>query len=143
MVQHQGIDVYLAPFSDINERYQQHDVPLNSPAFTNDPNEVYIQAVDGERFSIVVDLLKDFDAKCAGHLKIAYAIDQPVDGSVATSCPSLPVLQATRPMGTNLKGRKMLSETTKKVNGIWCRCGVAFASLKIGNIPCCPKLSCH
>lgn len=51
MVQNQGIDVYLAPYSDINERYQQHEVPIGSPNWTGDPNEVYIEAVDGERFT--------------------------------------------------------------------------------------------
>jgi hypothetical protein len=143
MVQHQGIDVYLAPYSDINGRYEQHAVPLGSPAFTNDPNEIYIEAVDGERFTVVVDLLKDFEMKGARHLYLSYEIDQPVGGSATSRYNSLPVLRASQPAGTNLKGRDMLSVLSKKVGGIWCTCGFTFATLKIGKCPCFPKSSHH
>jgi hypothetical protein len=138
MVQNQGIDVYLAPYSDINGRYQQHAVPLGSPAFTEDPNEVYIQAVDGERFTVVVDVLKDFDMKGAKHLYCTYEIDQPINGSGSGHCNSLSTIRASQPRGTNLKGRDMLSSFMKKVDGVWCRCGMTFTSLKIGNRPCFP-----
>lgn len=63
MVQDQGIDVYLAPYSDIRRRYPEHAVPTTSRSFSGKPDEVYIEAVDGERFVIVVDLLEGFDAK--------------------------------------------------------------------------------
>lgn len=135
MVQNQGIDVYLAPYGHINERYEQHAVPLGSPAFTNDPNEVYIEAVDGERFMIVADLLKDFDMKGATHLYFTYKIDQPVGGSATGLCSSLSDLRAGKPTGTNLQGRDTLSELTKKVNGNWCDCALTFASLEIGDSP--------
>jgi hypothetical protein len=29
--------------------------------FTGSPNEVYIEALDGEDFTVVIDLMKDFD----------------------------------------------------------------------------------
>ena len=89
MVQNQGIDVYLAPYSDINGRYEQHAVPLGSSAFTNDPNEIYIEAVDGERFTIVGDLLKDFDMKGAEHLYFTYEMDQSRGSSRRIHCLSL------------------------------------------------------
>jgi hypothetical protein len=61
MVQTHGIDVYLARFADIDDRYikdrfREHPVPANSPKFTSNTNEAYIEAVDGERFAVVVDL---------------------------------------------------------------------------------------
>jgi hypothetical protein len=76
MVQNQGIDVYLAPFDDYTRRYQQHTVPAASPNFKNDSNEVYIEAADGERFLVMVELLKDFDAKGGTHLSIEYEVDE-------------------------------------------------------------------
>jgi hypothetical protein len=44
--------------------------------FTSDANEVYIEAVDRERFIIVVDLLNDFDIKGSSHLRIQYHMEQ-------------------------------------------------------------------
>jgi len=135
MVQDQGLDVYLAPFGNINERYQQHAAPLESPSYTGDPNEVYIEAVDGERFMIVIDLLKDFDMRGAGDLYLRYKIDQPRGGGTTGCCRSLSTLKASQPTGTNLKGREALSVLTKKVDGVWSKCGIIFASLKIGISP--------
>jgi hypothetical protein len=76
MVQNQGIDVYLAPFSDQTKPYPQHGIPVISPNFTGDPNEVYIQAVDSERFVILVDFMQDFNMYGAEHVKIKWEIDQ-------------------------------------------------------------------
>jgi len=56
MVQDQGIEVYLAQFSDIANRYKEYPVPTASPSLTGDANEVYVEAPDGERFMIVVRL---------------------------------------------------------------------------------------
>lgn len=139
MVQNQGIDVYLAPCSDIDKRYQQYDVPALSPNFTGDPNEVYIQAVDGERFMVVTDLLKDFDMKGAGHLYFTYEIDQSRNGTGRGSYSTSSQLQSSIPKGTNLKGRSVLNTYHKKVDGTWSKCGFTFASLVIGKSPATPK----
>jgi hypothetical protein len=132
MVQNQGMDVYLAPFSDISERCEQHAVPLGSPAFTNDPNEVYIEAVDGERFIIVGDPLKDFDMKGAEHLRLNYEIDQSRGSSGRVDCLSLSELNDGTPQGTNLQGRWSRGTTTRKVDGAWSKCGFVFATLETG-----------
>jgi hypothetical protein len=58
MVQSHGIDVYLVQFGNPDKRYPEHTIPRTSPAFTRDPNEVYVEAVNGERFVVVIDLLK-------------------------------------------------------------------------------------
>jgi hypothetical protein len=135
MVQDQGLDVYLAPFGNIVNRYEQHAVPAGSPNFTGNPNEVYIEAVDGERFSLAVDLLKDFDMKGATHLRILQEIDQARNGSGRVTYESSEALKSHRPGETNLKGRHVLDTTSRKMNGAWSRCGFVFASLVMGNIP--------
>jgi hypothetical protein len=75
MVQDQGVHVYLAPFGNIKGRYRGYAVPVDSPVFTGDPNDVWIEAVEGERFIIVVDSLKDFDPKASKALRIRSKIN--------------------------------------------------------------------
>lgn len=128
MVQDQGFDVYLAPFSDITKRYPEYTVPANFPVLTRDANEVYIEAVDGERFVIVVDLLKNFNARQGKMLVIGYD----ADGEKCTSNVMLNELLITKPRGSRLKGRKVLSSTARKVDGRWVACGFAFAPLRMG-----------
>jgi hypothetical protein len=136
MVQDQGLDVYLAPFGNITNRYQQHSVPAGSPNFTGDPNEVYIEAVDGERFIIVTDLMKWFDMKGATHLCITYDIDQARGASGRACYRSLTELEARRPVEMRLKGRQILESTSRKMDGAWSWCGFVFASLVMGNASC-------
>jgi len=132
MVQDQGLDVYLAPFSDTTKRYQQHTVPAGSPNFTGDPNEVYIEAVNGERFMVVVDVMKDFDMRSGTHLSIAYELDQNRGSSRINSDKSLPDLQKGLLGEPDLKGRDILEETTRKVDGEWLDCGFTFCCLETG-----------
>jgi hypothetical protein len=129
MVQYQGLDVYLAPFGDITRRYQHHTVPAASPDFTGDPNEVYIEAVDGERFILVVDVMDNFDKKDCKHLRIEYKIDQDAWSEVHESWCDL--IKHT-PEVSRVKGRRTLEESTMKVNGDWVDCGFAFSSLTMG-----------
>jgi hypothetical protein len=135
MVQDQGLDVYLAPFGNINERYQQHAVPEGSPAFTGDPNEVYIEAVDEERFIIVANLLEDLETKGATHLQFNHEIDQARDASGTTTCMSLTELERQGSKHMNLKGRHTMATTIRKVDGAWSRCGFVFAFLVMGTFP--------
>lgn len=72
MVQDQGIEVYLALFGDITRRYKEYPVPATSPGFTGNPNEVYIEAVDGERFVIVADTWKLSDVKEGRYIHHAF-----------------------------------------------------------------------
>lgn len=130
MVQDQGIDVYLAPYSDTSKRYPEHAVPTTSRAFSGNPNEVYIEAVDGERFVIVVDLLDDFDAKGSERLKINYNIDGV--GYSGTSNYSK-LAKGTRKQA-RLQRRQIADSEVKKVDGRWVKCGYTFAQLKMGNI---------
>jgi hypothetical protein len=133
MVQNQGIDVYIAPFNNINRRYPQHGVPTISSNFTGDPNEVYIEAVDGERFIVVLDLMKDFNMYGADHLHIKWEMDQDhgVNGRIRFY--TLSDLASHVPRGTSLKGRTKFETRCRKIDGDWMKCGFVFAALNIGN----------
>lgn len=133
MVQSQGIDVYLAPFSDITKRYPEYAVPIDSPAHTNDPNEVYIEAVDGERFAIVVDLLEHFDRQQSKMLKISVI----VDGDICSAAYEYNELGQMKLGDTPIKGRDVTTWTKRKIDGRWVKCGLIFAPLEIGTI--CPS----
>lgn len=135
MVQNQGIDAYLAPFADITKPYQQHGVPTASPAFIGDFNEVYIEAVDGERFAVVVDLMEDFDMHGAEYLCIVIHLDQD-RGKDAHSChATLSKLEAGVPRATALKSRSIHSTINRKMDGSWMTCGFTFKPLVIGKYP--------
>jgi hypothetical protein len=135
MVQNQGIDVYLAPFSDLTKPYLQHSVPRASPNFTGDPNEVYIEAVDGERFGVVLGLMKDFSMYGAEHLYVQWEVDQDRGASRRVSHYTLPELEGGKPRGSALKGRCTYKTITRKTDGVWMQCGFAFAPLNIGKGP--------
>jgi hypothetical protein len=128
MVQDQGIDVYLAPHSDTTKRYPEHAVPSTSPVFSSNANEVYIEAVDGERFVIVVDLLKDFDAKGSKNLKIDYGIDG--GGTMGQSSYPQPAKCVRK--HARLRGRDIAETEVRKIDGRWVRCGYTFAQLNMG-----------
>ena len=79
MVQQQGIDVYLAPFGKVDQRYPEHAAPFSSSDATANSKEVYIEAVDGERFVVLVDLGMDFDAKGSPMIKVRYGLGSSPD----------------------------------------------------------------
>lgn len=125
MVQHQGIDAYLAPFGHIRKRYPEHAVPTTSPVFPGNSNEVYIEAVDGERFVIVVDLLKGFDTKGSKMLKINHTIEGGGNGQ-HMSYSELAKRARRRP---SLQGRDVAASEVKKIDGRWVKCGYTFAPM--------------
>lgn len=135
MVQHQGIDVYVAPHAAINKRYPEHAVPVTSPAYTGDPNEVYIEAVDDERFVVVMDLMDSFDPGDTEAVQITYLIDHD-DELHNGECTNrtLSTLKASRPRGYDLKGRYIYQDTHRHVGEEWFKCGFTFASLQMGTV---------
>jgi hypothetical protein len=115
MVQHQCNDVYLAPFGNPEGRYREYAAPVDSPVYTGDPNEVWIEAVDGERFVIVVDLLNGFDPKGSKALQIHRRVN---DGSYS-SVQDYPLLRWCVPDGVDLQGRYKRDTEARKVDGRW------------------------
>jgi len=136
MVQNHGIDVYLARFADIDDRYikdrfREHPVPANSPKFTGNTNEAYIEAVDGERFVVVVDLGEDFDAKGSARLWIECFID-----GEFMSKQVIPDVQLREgvPRESTLQGRYTNEHTNLHLDRKLVKCGYAFSPLLTGTL---------
>lgn len=128
VVQHQGIEVFLAPFSDISERYPEHAVPNTSPAFSSEPNESSIEAVDGERFVVVDDLLEDFGAEGSKMLKINHNIN----GRLTTTQRNYTTLSMRTRTSRRLQKRDTFESEVNKISGHWMKCGLTFAQLETG-----------
>lgn len=133
MVQDQGLNVYLAPARDFNKPYPQLVPREGTSSFITDPNEVYIEAVDDERFVVIIDLLKDFDFKGAKDLRFLCELD---DSQGTTGCAGLGDLEdfeSRVPEGSSLMGRHLFTEMTRKVDGTWSDCAITFGRLETGN----------
>ena len=74
MVVVNGIDAFVRRKED-GKRYDEYTIPLDSPKYTGEPNEVYIKAVTGESFEIVVQLTANFDFQGCGAVQVACTID--------------------------------------------------------------------
>ena len=133
MVQDQGLDVYLVPFSDMSKRFRQHVLPTTSPSFTGDRNEVYIEAADDVRFAIVVDLLPHFDFKGFKHLRIIYELDGASGTIGCATYRDFKGFRYERPRRSPLQGRYTFSSVTHQVGGDWSNCAFSSGSLKTGN----------
>jgi hypothetical protein len=129
MVQDQGINVYVVRYSD-GSRYIEYPIPTSSPSFTSNHNEVYIEAVDGERFVVVVDLKHDYDAKGGDRLIIRTRFDETVEAWRHSYGP----LSEHVPTESSLKGRCIIEETDRYINGSLVKCAYTFAPLKIGTL---------
>lgn len=131
MVQDQGIDVYLAIFSDNSKRYKECSVPTTSPSFTGDANEVYIEAVDGERFVVVVDTWQKSDVEGNERLKISCQIDSVDDSTGPWECGFAHRWMA--PFGSTMEGRYVHSDCQRQIQGQGkVNCGYVFVPLQIG-----------
>ncbi|KAI7245347.1 hypothetical protein KC343_g1467 [Hortaea werneckii] len=87
------VEAFIRPL-DSNIRYRELKAPPSSPMYTGNPNECYIQAVDGEQFVMVVNLGENFDSqgydavrvdiKIDGRLLLCYSFNAPPRGSAYT-----------------------------------------------------------
>ena len=120
MVKQQGIDVYLAPFGKTDQRYPEHPGPANPTSTTPNSKEVYIEAVDGERFVLVVDLTNDFNAKGSPMLRINYGLDSLRDLTGQWNMSSIYTYKELSKDALNmagLKGRTVVPCQIKKIGG--------------------------
>jgi hypothetical protein len=131
MVRHQGIDVYLAPFSDINNRFREYPVPATSPKSTNDASEAYVEAVDGERFVVVVDLGEEYEAKGSARLWIECFID---GGFMSKQVSPYVQLKEAVPRESALRGRYINERTDLHIAGQLVRCGYKISPLRMGTL---------
>jgi hypothetical protein len=133
MVQSHGIDVYLAPFGNPDTRYPEHTIPRTSPASTRNPNEVYVEAANGERFIVVVDLLKDFQDR--GSETICY--QRKFDEVYSQDYLKYGSLKLNMPEGSEMRGRHIDSQGVRKIDGRWSKCGYVFGRLETGESCLC------
>jgi hypothetical protein len=131
MVRHQGIDVYLAPFSDINNRFREYPVPATYPKFTNGASEAYVEAVDGERFVVVVDLGEEYEAKGSARLWIECFID---GGFISKQVSPYVQLKEAVPRESALRGRYINERTDLHIAGQLVRCGYKLSPLRMGTL---------
>lgn len=138
MVKQQGIDVYLAPFGKIDQRYPEHPSPTGPTSTTPNNKEVYIEAVDGERFLLVVDLTNDFDAKGSPILNVSYGLDSTREFTGRWNMIGTYTYKELREDASSmadLKGRRVVPWQKKTIGGQWVECGFAFSPLSMGNSP--------
>ena len=102
MVQDQGINVYVVRCNDDN-LCREYPVPASSPTFTGDLNQVYIEAVEGERFVIIADTYNKSDTKGSERLKISCEVDPGNDSTGPWRCGF--VRPPNDPSKPTLKGR--------------------------------------
>lgn len=128
MVQHEGIEVHIVRVED-DHRYEEHERPSLHPG--SKANRIFIEAVTGERFAIVVECLPSFDWKRTSDLRIQFWIDNR-DFYMAEFLTKREVNHRNFLM----RRRQVRQENeTWLVDGKWTSCGLAFADVKVGKLP--------
>ncbi|KAK6425575.1 hypothetical protein LTR95_016231 [Oleoguttula sp. CCFEE 5521] len=123
MVVCNGIEMYIARKSD-GQRYAEYTPPAGSLAYTGNPNEVYIQAREGEHFAVRRRGLPDFDFKGVTHLKTNIAIGEHQGAFLAHSREEIEVAGESGHVTS-------YSSSTKYTDGIWMRCALTFSALSL------------
>ena len=128
MVQSDRIEVRLVRHSD-STRYTEYALPPHiSTALTGTGNEVYIEAVAGERFAIELKLLRGFKFKDHPKVLVQYFLDG--DKCISTNL-SKRKHQDAEP-GTRSQLEDTLSTSRCFIDGQWMVCGLAFGELSMG-----------
>jgi hypothetical protein len=125
MVRHQGIEVYLAPFTNISGRFNEH------PVSTTSPGEAYIEAVYGEPFVVVVDLSEDYQAKGSARLWIECFLDGEF---ISKQVSPYVTLRDAVPPGSDLKDRYTNSRAELHIDKRRVKCGYAFSPVLMGTL---------
>ena len=128
MVQSNGVEVCVRRFED-KTPYREYAAPTASPKYSGHPNEVYIEAIDEERFEIFTNISPEFSFMDAPHIKIKVQLEDNVasrsyrakDASIAGNVIPL----AKKPSYTRTMVKKMK-------DGEWKNCAFAFSRLSIG-----------
>nr|OQO21471.1 hypothetical protein B0A51_08850 [Rachicladosporium sp. CCFEE 5018] len=124
MVVCNGIEVYIARKSD-GQRYAEYTPPAGSPAYTGNPNEIYIQAREGEHFAVRRRVLPGFDFMGVTHLKTNIAIGEHQGAFLDHTRKEI---EAAGDAGHVTS----YSSSTKYIDGMWMRCALTFSALSLG-----------
>jgi len=74
MVKSQGVEVYLVRYED-NHRYPEYECPSPYEEAQHTPNEVYVEAITGERYAIAFVLTRDFNFRGSPEVKLRCRFD--------------------------------------------------------------------
>jgi len=118
-----GLEVYIRPF-DGEDDYHEYAAPSNSPVYSGNRNERYIEAVDGQRFVMGVRVHPQFDRKGYKKVRAQYYIDgRWLKGKM---------IDCSQPSVTATSEAEGFVENT---NGILQVKGFSFAELNLGTPP--------
>lgn len=75
--QNSGIKAIVRPYhpTKTTEPYYEYLAPPQSPLYTGNANERYIEAVTNEQFEVYAEIPKTFDFGRSTHVEIEYVID--------------------------------------------------------------------
>lgn len=128
MVQSSGITVSVRRSED-KTPYREYAVPIASQKYTGNPNEVYIEAVDGERFEVFAAIAPDFPFMNSPHIMLDFRVEDNVWSSHYRSKGVSTVGKVTQ----LVKKPSIVQETVKKMqDGQWKSCNFQFSRLTIG-----------
>jgi hypothetical protein len=134
MVQEQGISVYIVRYSD-GSRYREYPVPTSSPSYTGNRNEVYIEAVDGERFIIIADTCNESDTEGSERLQISCQVDSGDDSAGPWRCGF--ARPQNVPSKSTVEGRYIHRNCERQIQDGGVTYGYTFVPLQIGTF--CPR----
>lgn len=114
-----GIEAYVQKYQ-ANDHYKEYKASSESPFYTGNSNECYIEAITGERFQIGVVVPK-FNFKGYSHIEVTWDID---GGSV--DCSS----HFEKPRKRNVVLEPMFDEYIGKVAGETRSIGLSFGEVQ-------------
>jgi len=128
MVQHKGVKVTIVRHHD-KQPYNEYKPKKTAAVGHRKVKTTYIEAVSGERFAVLVEILPGFNFRSSKHLQITAAIDECVESSWTIDAKDLKGSTAA----ASLEDRRVVWDSEERlIDGKWNSYGLTFAPLKIG-----------
>lgn len=121
MVLYKGIKAFVAPSPGNHEPFSEHQTPM--------ANEIYIEAVTGKSFKVVVEITPEFEIKGSPDVKVTYLIDD-----CHTLAHTFSATEIKAACESSNERRATFDTSCRIINGKWMECGLTFADLKIGKL---------
>lgn len=125
MVQAQGYEVSIVRHDD-QSTFPEFEAPVDSLSYTEDPNEVFIEAETGVRFDILVQLHGELRGK-SPHVKISYSLD-----GQRGCCLYAAARKSDATALVRWSKKHSFEYDAQYVNEEWIACGFLFNELGIG-----------
>ena len=128
MVQHKGVKVTIVRHHD-KQPYTEYKPDKKAAVGHRRNKTTYIEAVSGERFAVVVEILPGFNFKASRQLQVTAAIDECVESSWTIDAKDVNDSTAA----ASVENRQVVWDSEERlINGKWRSYGLTFAPLKIG-----------